>query len=96
MLRVMICQSWRLARWERSASLRERCFAYIPLPRSARTFSFTARDFATMQRHVLSIQDSKLAHTALQIRCAGGDEPSADILFEATEAGINAQESQLG
>ena len=48
-----------------------------------------------MQQHALSIQDSKLAHAALQIRCAAGGRPSADILFEATGAGIHAQESQL-
>ena len=48
-----------------------------------------------MQQHVLSIQDSKLAHSALQVRGAAGGQPSADILFEATAAGIRAQESQL-
>jgi len=65
-------------------------FRLHPLPRSARTLSFTAENFQAMQDLVLSIQDSKLAHTALQIRW-----PCADILFEATDAGLNAQESQL-
>ena len=70
-------------------------FRLHPLPRSARTLSFTAENFQAMQALVLSIQDSKLAHTALQIRCAAGGQPCADILFEATNAGLNAQESQL-
>jgi glycolate oxidase FAD binding subunit len=70
-------------------------FRLHPLPRGVKTFSFTADGFQAMQDLVLSIQDSKLAHTALQIRCSSGGKPKADILFEATEAGLNAQESQL-
>ena len=70
-------------------------FRVHPLPHNTRTLSFSTENWHTMQQHVLSIQDSKLAHAALQIRCAAGGRPSADILFEATEAGIHAQESQL-
>lgn len=70
-------------------------FRVHPLPHTARTLSFSAQNLQTIQQQVLSIQDAKLAHTALQIRCVSGGQPTADILFEATEAGINAQESQL-
>jgi glycolate oxidase FAD binding subunit len=70
-------------------------FRVHPLPHTTRTLSFSAENFQAMQQHVLSIQDSKLAHTALQIRCRSGRQPSVDILFEATRAGISAQESQL-
>ena len=70
-------------------------FRLHPLPRAARTFSFTADNFSSMQRHILAIQDSQLAHTALQVRCAAGELPAADILFEATDAGLAAQGSQL-
>ncbi|MGB7847893.1 MAG: FAD-binding oxidoreductase [Candidatus Acidiferrum sp.] len=70
-------------------------FRLHPLPRNARTISFTANNFQAIEGHVLAIQDSKLAHTALQIRCAAGGQPHADILFEATEAGLTAQEMQL-
>ncbi len=70
-------------------------FRVHPLPHSAKTISFTTDNFQAMQGHVLSIQDSKLAHAALQIRCAAGGRPHADILFEATEAGLSAQELQL-
>ena len=70
-------------------------FRLHPLPRAAKTFSFTAESFPAMQQHILAIQDSQLAHTSLQIRCAAGELPAADILFEATDAGLAAQESQL-
>jgi glycolate oxidase FAD binding subunit len=70
-------------------------FRVHPLPHNTRTLCFSTENWQTMQQHVLSIQDSKLAHAALQIRCAAGGQPSADNLFEATEAGIRAQESQL-
>jgi glycolate oxidase FAD binding subunit len=70
-------------------------FRLHPLPRAAKTSSFTAESFPAMQQHILAIQDSQLAHTALQIRCAAGELPAADILFEATDAGLAAQESQL-
>ena len=70
-------------------------FRLHPLPRAAKTFSFSAENFADMQQHVLALQDSQLAHTSLQVRCAAGELPAADILFEATDAGLAAQESQL-
>ena len=70
-------------------------FRLHPLPRSAKTFTFTAENHWTLQQHILAIQDSQLAHTSLQIRSASGENPSADILFEATEAGLAAQEAQL-
>jgi len=70
-------------------------FRLHPLPRATNSFSFAAENSLAMQNHILAIQDSQLAHTALQIRYAAGEPPSADILFEATEAGLAAQESQL-
>src|SRR5579859_4084844 len=70
-------------------------FRLHPLPRAAKTFSFAAENFLAMQQHILAIQDSQLAHTSLQIRCAAGEPPAADVLFEATDAGLAAQESQL-
>jgi glycolate oxidase FAD binding subunit len=70
-------------------------FRLHPLPRTAKTFSFSTETFADMQQLILSIHDSQLAHTSLQFRCAAGELPSADILFEATDAGLSAQESQL-
>jgi glycolate oxidase FAD binding subunit len=70
-------------------------FRLHPLPRAAKTFSFTAETFHALQQNILAIQDSQLAHTSLQVRCSADALPSADILFEATDAGLAAQESQL-
>ncbi len=70
-------------------------FRLHPLPRAAKTFSFTVKNVRTIQEHMLAIQDSQLSHTSLQIRAASGESPAADILFEATEAGLAAQELQL-
>jgi glycolate dehydrogenase FAD-binding subunit len=70
-------------------------FRLHPLPRTAKSISFRAENSAAIQQQILAIQDSQLAHTSLQIRAATGESPAADILFEATEAGLAAQESQL-
>ncbi len=70
-------------------------FRLHPLPRTAKTFSFKTESFPALQQSILAIQDSQLAHTSLQIRCLPDALPSADILFEATDAGLAAQESQL-
>jgi len=70
-------------------------FRLHPSPSRRRTLSFSATMVDEMQRHILAIQDSKLAHTALQIRGDSEGRFVADILFEATEAGLAAQELQL-
>jgi glycolate oxidase FAD binding subunit len=70
-------------------------FRLHPLPRNAKSLSISGCDLEEMQQLVLAVQDSKLAHTALQARIAHDAEPVVDILFEGTEAGIAAQESQL-
>jgi glycolate oxidase FAD binding subunit len=72
-------------------------FRLHPLPRFAKTFSCLARGFLhESQRLLLAIQDSKLAHSALQIRfIEDAAQPQLDILFEGTEAGIMAQVAQL-
>src|ERR1700694_2310405 len=70
-------------------------FRLHPLPRAAKTFSFTAENFPAMQQHILAIQDSTLAHTFLQSHFSDEKPPASDILFEGTEAGLAAQEAQL-
>ena len=70
-------------------------FRLHPLPRNSKTLSISGCNLEEMQRLFLAIQDSKLAHTALQARIAQDAEPLVDILFEGTEAGIAAQETQL-
>src|SRR5271154_5763589 len=70
-------------------------FRLHPLPRNAKTLSISGCNLEEMQRLILAVLDSKLAHTALQARISQGAEPAVDILFEGTEAGIAAQEAQL-
>jgi len=70
-------------------------FRLHPLPRNAKSLSISGCNLEEMQQLVLAVQDSKLAHTALQTRIAQDAEPVVDILFEGSEAGIAAQESQL-
>jgi glycolate oxidase FAD binding subunit len=71
-------------------------FRLYPVCAQSRTVSFTTSSLDEMQSKVLAIQDSKLAHVALQIRCGSGNGPPAgDVLLEGTEAGIAAQLAQL-
>src|SRR5580693_2913146 len=70
-------------------------FRLHPLPKNAKTLTISGCNLEEMQQLILAIQDSKLAHTALQVRIAEDREPVVDILFEGTEAGIAAQEFQL-
>jgi glycolate oxidase FAD binding subunit len=70
-------------------------FRLHPLPKETRTISWVTVDVAEAQRFVLAIQNSKLAHSALQI-CWGGEmQPRVDVLFEGIEAGVRAQIDQL-
>jgi len=70
-------------------------FRLHPLPRNLKTLSISGCSLEEMQGLLLAVQDSKLAHTALQTRLAQDAEAVVDILFEGTEAGIAAQEAQL-
>lgn len=70
-------------------------FRLHPMPKESRTISCLARDAREAQRLMLAIQDSKLAHSALQIRFVESMQPQIDVLFEATEAGCAAQAEQL-
>ncbi len=70
-------------------------FRLHPLPKSTRTLVMRVPDLATMQWLILAIQDSKLAHSALQLRIGANEEPEADLLLEGTDAGIEAQHAAL-
>jgi glycolate oxidase FAD binding subunit len=70
-------------------------FRVHPLPKETRTLTCTCDDAVEAQRLVLAVQDSKLAHSALQIRCGRNASPQVDALFEATQAGLAAQTAQL-
>jgi glycolate oxidase FAD binding subunit len=70
-------------------------FRLHPMCLTSLTLSFSTASIDEMQQKILAIQDSKLAHTALQIRFEKGASCVADILLEATEAGLSAQREQL-
>lgn len=70
-------------------------FRLHPLPKETRTISWSASDDSEAQRIVLAIQNSKLAHSALQVRFGEGKQPQVDVLFEGIEAGLAAQADQV-
>jgi glycolate oxidase FAD binding subunit len=70
-------------------------FRLHPLPRETRTISCVTKDVREAQRLVLAIQNSKLAHSALQVCCGTEMQPRVAILFEGTEAGLTAQVEQV-
>src|SRR4029077_18699944 len=60
-------------------------FRVHPLPRNTKSLSMSAGTLEKMQQLILAVQDSKLAHTALQARIVQDAEPVVDVLFEGTE-----------
>jgi glycolate oxidase FAD binding subunit len=71
-------------------------FRLHPLPKATRSLSCCCRDLSQAQRFILAIQDSQLAHTALQLRLIENESPRIDVLFAGTAAGLAAQVEQLG
>ena len=70
-------------------------FRLHPLPRNSHSFSISAANAEETQKFVLAVQDSKLAHAFLQSHFSDEKPPVSDILFEGTQAGLAAQETQL-
>jgi glycolate oxidase FAD binding subunit len=70
-------------------------FRLHPLPRETRTISCVTAGAREAQQLVTAIQNSKLAHSALQICCGAKMQPRIDVLFEGTEAGLTAQVEQV-
>lgn len=70
-------------------------FRLHPLPRKTRSFSVSTASAEKTQPFIHAVQDSKLAHTALQARFGSSVVPAVDILFEGTEAGLKAQDTHL-
>jgi glycolate oxidase FAD binding subunit len=70
-------------------------FRLHPLPKIAQTFSASAVNLEATQQALQAVQNSKLAHTAIQVRAADDVPPEVDVLLEGTEAGLAAQEIHL-
>src|ERR1700674_4690212 len=70
-------------------------FRLHPLPLNSHSFSISTGNAEEIQKFVLAVQDSKLAHTYLQSHFSDEKPPASDVLLEGTEAGLAAQEEQL-
>ena len=70
-------------------------FRLHPLPHGTRTLTILPRRIAEAQSLLLALQDTNLAHTALQVRCGASMAPEMDILFEGTAAGLEAQITRI-
>jgi glycolate oxidase FAD binding subunit len=70
-------------------------FRLHPLPKIARTISASMANLQAAQRALDAVQNSKLAHTAMQARVADDAQTETDVLFEGTEAGLAAQQTHL-
>lgn len=70
-------------------------FRLHPLPHHTETISIAPRDLPAAQQLLSAVQDSNLAHTAVQLRVAHDAAPVADVLFEGTQEGIAAQVARL-
>lgn len=70
-------------------------FRLHPLPHHSRTFSFCPASAEEAQNRLLAVQDSQLAHVALQAQFSAEAPGSIEILFEGTEAGLESQASHL-
>ena len=70
-------------------------FRLHPRPRLSRSFTVSVSNPEEAQKIVLAIQDSELAPVALQANFSAEASPIIDILFEGTEAGLDAQAGRL-
>jgi glycolate oxidase FAD binding subunit len=70
-------------------------FRTHPVGRESVSLSFGASDAEAMQTKIMAIENSQLAHTALQIRSSHDGQVEADVLFEGRAAGLLAQERHL-
>jgi glycolate dehydrogenase FAD-binding subunit len=70
-------------------------FRLHPLPQNTRTLSVSSDSLAGLHRCLLAVQDAQLAPSALQLRASDDATAEADVLFEGTPAGLEAQEIHL-
>jgi glycolate dehydrogenase FAD-binding subunit len=70
-------------------------FRLHPAPRETRLLSFSAKDNAAMNALLLSILDSTLVPTGLQVRAGDSAPPEVDVRFEGTAAGCEEQIAQV-
>ena len=73
----------------------EATFRLYPQPKAARTLTFRASSFGAANALILTILNSTLVPTGLQMRSRKGATPLVDLQFEGTEGGIQAQVERL-
>ena len=72
----------------------EATFRAHPLPQSTRTLSFEFDNLDAANRFILTIADSALVPTGVQLRSQTDANPAVDIRFEGIPIGIEAQAVQ--
>jgi len=70
-------------------------FRLHPLPHGKRTLTVLPRGVAEAHALLLALQNTNLAHSALQVRFVAAMAPEMDILLEGTEVGIEAQAARI-
>lgn len=70
-------------------------FRLHPLPQGTQTWSCAPETLGAAQQVISAIQDSRLAHTSLQLRAASTGALAVDLRFEGSEAGMAGQSAQL-
>ena len=70
-------------------------FRLHPMPHGKRTLTVLPRRIVEAQTLLLALQDSNLAHAALQFRSGASMAAEMDILLEGTEAGMEAQAGRI-
>jgi glycolate oxidase FAD binding subunit len=77
------------------AIITQAIFRLHPLPHEARTFEIETPTAEAADRIILSILDSQLAFTGLQMCTSDREAPRVHVRLEGIEAGILAQTAQL-
>jgi len=70
-------------------------FRLHPAPRETRILCFSAKDNGAMSALLLSILDSRLVPTGMQVRAGDTAPPEIDVRFEGTAAGCEEQIGQV-
>jgi glycolate oxidase FAD binding subunit len=70
-------------------------FRLHPVFAETRSLSVAVKDTAAANKLMLTILDSKLAFTGLQMRAGRSQAVEVDVRFEGTAAGVNGQSDEL-
>jgi glycolate oxidase FAD binding subunit len=77
------------------AVITDAVFRLHPVFAETRSLTVAVKDTAAANRLMLTILDSKLAFTGLQMRAGHSQAVEVDVRFEGTAAGVNGQSDEL-